>query len=150
MIVPETGDEVPLVTAVKTTKMAPKPSPRGRKARKKRPIAYAESPGASKHEVSTAEPSSILATLSGVSGRRMEPEETPVQRLAEEGKLEKLKKADVGIAPVLPRGRGGNLPPPSPTSTNNSVTTMHHPLRPVYHFLRRFPWPAIESRRDGC
>ena len=42
-----------------------------------------------------------------------ESEETPVQRPAKEGKLEKSEKAEVGVTPVLPHGQGGNLPPPS-------------------------------------
>ena len=69
-MVPETEDEVPLATVVKTTKVAPKPSPpRGRRTRNKRPIVYTESPDTSENEVSAAEFSSILATLSDFSGR---------------------------------------------------------------------------------
>ena len=52
--VPETEDEVPLATVVKTAKAAPKPPlpPRGRSARNKRPIIYTESPDTSENEVS--------------------------------------------------------------------------------------------------
>ena len=53
--VPETEDEVPLATVVKTTKAAPKSlPPRGRSMRNKRPIIYTESPDTSDNEVSTA------------------------------------------------------------------------------------------------
>ena len=50
--VPETEDEVPLATVVKTAKVAPKPPPRGRSTRNKRPIVYTESPDTSENEVS--------------------------------------------------------------------------------------------------
>jgi len=54
--VPETEDEVPLATVIKTTKAVPKPPlppTRGRSARNKRPIIYTESPDTSENEVST-------------------------------------------------------------------------------------------------
>lgn len=52
--VPETEDEIPLATVVKTAKAAPKPlPPRGRSTRSKRPIIYTESPDTSENEVST-------------------------------------------------------------------------------------------------
>jgi len=52
--VPETEDEVPLVTLVKPAKAPPKPlPPRGRSTRNKRPIVYTESPDTSENEVST-------------------------------------------------------------------------------------------------
>jgi hypothetical protein len=52
--IPETEDEVPLATVVKTTKAAPNPlPPRGRSTRNKRPIIYTESPDTSENDVST-------------------------------------------------------------------------------------------------
>lgn len=50
---PETEDEVPLATVVKSVKPPQKPLPsRGRSTRNKRPIVYTESPDISENEVS--------------------------------------------------------------------------------------------------
>jgi len=52
--VPETEDDIPLATVIKSAKAATKPlPPRGRSTRNKRPIIYTESPDTSENEVST-------------------------------------------------------------------------------------------------
>ena len=70
LTVPETEDEVPLVTVTKTAKAAPRPlPPRSRSTRNKRPIIYTESPDTSGNEVSTMKFQSVFVVLSYVLGR---------------------------------------------------------------------------------